>query len=269
MSTRIRWGDNDFYFGPFTYARDKYRSFTIMLGSGDGDDYPGCRLRLSGFGRTLIIALPSIIRPWARFVPVHTSIHGGYEDTHEREYGFSLSNTGMVGDAMALHLHYGPQTHDSWTTKSRCWFLPWTQWRHVRHSVYDRAGDHFYTIPEGAKWHESHDKVDACPTLTFAFDDFDGERIEAKTRIEEREWRFGAGWFKWLSWFRKPMIQRSLDIQFSKETGSEKGSWKGGTVGHSINMLPSELHEEAFIRYCGLHQMKAIGMAVDNSKTAS
>lgn len=32
---RIRWGDNDHYFGPFTYARDRsWRPLGIVLGSG-------------------------------------------------------------------------------------------------------------------------------------------------------------------------------------------------------------------------------------------
>jgi hypothetical protein len=60
----IRWSDHDRYFGPFTYARDlKYRKLSVMLGSGDGDDYPGCRLRLSIGSHTLIVALPAIIKP--------------------------------------------------------------------------------------------------------------------------------------------------------------------------------------------------------------
>ncbi len=62
---------------------------------------------------------------------------------------------------------------------------------------------------------------------------------------------FGTGWFKWLSWFRAPKIRRSLAIEFSGETGPEKGSWKGGTVGTGIDMRPGELHESAFRRYCG------------------
>ena len=45
-------------------------------------------------------------------------------------------------------------------------------------------------------------------------------------------------------------IRRSLDLEFSGETGPEKGSWKGGTVGTGIEMLPGELHEAAFRRYC-------------------
>lgn len=56
-------------------------------------------------------------------------------------------------------------------------------------------------------------------------------------------------------------LRRSLDIRFSGETGHRKGSWKGGTVGHSINMLPGELHEAAFHRYCTEHEMTFIGEA--------
>ena len=255
----IRWSDNDRYFGPFTYARATkagadYRPLAIVLGSGDGDDYPGCSLRLSGSAHTLIIALPAIIKPWVHFVPTK---NGGYEDTHAREYGFSLSDG-------FLQVFLGPQTHDSLTTKNWCTHLPWTQWRHVRHSYYGMEGELFYTVPRKARWSEYADKADACPTRTFTFTDYDSERLTAKTCIEEREWRFGEGWFKWLSIFRRPRIRRSLDIQFSGETGERKGGWKGGVTGHSIEMLPGELHASAFRRYCAQHNMTLIAEALSS-----
>ena len=82
----------------------------------------------------------------------------------------------------------------------------------------------------------------------------------ARTLIEEREWRLGEGWFKWLSLFRGPKISRSLDIRFSGETGRRKGSWKGGTTGHSIQLkFLGELHETAFRRYCAAHEMTFVG----------
>jgi len=93
----------------------------------------------------------------------------------------------------------------------------------------------------------------------MAFRDFDGEELTATTHISEHEWHFGEGQFKWLSLFRRPKISRSLDISFSGETGRRKGSWKGGTTGHSIEMLPGELHYAAFQRYCAEHQMTFIG----------
>lgn len=262
--TRRRWNDNDHYFGPFTYARDtSYRSWAVALRSGD-DEERGCSLRLSGFGRTLIIALPDIIKPWKEKFgkvedpAVRARIGDHYYHVHAREFSVSFSRTGMIGDCWAMHLHYGPQTGDSCTEKNKCYFLSWTRWRHVRHSLYDWRGEFFATIPEKGNWTDHRELVGSCPIRTFGFHDFDGEALEATTRIEEREWRKGEGWFKWLSWFRKPIIQRSLNIEFSDETGEEKGSWKGGTMGHSISMLPDELHEAAFRRYCAEHKMTMV-----------
>jgi hypothetical protein len=44
--------------------------------------------------------------------------------------------------------------------------------------------------------------------------------------------------------------RRSLSISFKAEVGPEKGSWKGGMMGHSIEMLAGESQEQAFRRYC-------------------
>lgn len=268
--TSIRWGDNDRYFGPFTYARGGYCPLALVLGSG-GDEDAGCRLRMSGFGHTLIIRLPQIIKPWRRKVQFShcdeaTLARLGqdwYWDTHQREFGFSLSSSGRIGDPFYdfLTVYYGRQTHDSSTDRSWSYTLPWMSWRHVRHSLYSLDGSHFATMPEyrglgRSNWEEQQAIKDSCPTRTFAFADFDGEELTATTKIEEREWRRGEGWFKWLSWFYRPKIRRSLDISFSGETGERKGSWKGGTTGHGIEMLPGELHEAAFRRYCAEHNMK-------------
>lgn len=266
-SSRIRWGDNDHFLGPFTYSRDTrgFRPLAVILGSGDDDDYPGCRIRLSGFGHTLIAAIPAIIKPWRRKIypsswdaaTVERLGRNWYYDTHEREYGFSYSEG-------FLQVFFGRQTHDSSLDQNWCTHLPWTQWRHVRHSLYGLAGDHYWTQdqePKGfifSSYEAMRQMQETCPFVRFDFTDFDGEKLTATTRIEEREWRFGAGWFKWLSWFRRPKIVRALDIEFSGETGKRKGSWKGGTLGHAINMLPGELHRAAFRRYCVENRMTFI-----------
>jgi hypothetical protein len=255
-----RWSDSDHYLGPFTYARDSrgYRPLALVLSSaGDEDDQ--CQIRLSAFGHTFISALPQIIKPHRSWVDCSkyewASERGGYWQIDRREYGVSCHDG-------FLQVYLGRQTHDSSTTQLWSKFLPWTQWRHVRHSFYGLDGEHVATIWDGksykvdpGRWERERAIADDTPSVAFEFDDFDGERIVATTRIEEREWRFGTGWFKWLSLFRKPRISRDLDIRFSKETGQEKGSWKGGTVGHSIEMLPGELHEAAFKRYCKEHNM--------------
>lgn len=226
----------------------------LWLSSGD-DEYPGNSLTIVGFGWHVSIPMPRIIPPYrekvvAEFWDEATITRLGrdwYWRTDRREFGFSL----MDG---FFSLRYGRQADDS--TMDRRWgcFLPWTQWRFVRFSLYDLAGQHFWTRlndRSGVKgWEEQHDAITRVPKARFVFDDFDGKRIEATTHIEEREWTFGTGWCSWLRFFTPNKVRRSLDIAFSEGVGPEKGSWKGGTLAHGIDMLPGELHEAAFRRYC-------------------
>jgi len=261
-----RWSDNDRCVGPLTYARDGkgYRPLAVILASGD-DEYPGSSLRLSGFGHTVILALPHWFPPpYREKVPAKswdaaTRERLGrdwYWAIDRREYGFTL----VEGH---LNISLGRQSNDSSTEQRWGCFLPWTEWRHVRHSFYGLQGEHVATLPDTGKsylgdegrWERERAIKDATPTVSFDFEDFDGEQITATAKIEEREWRFGAGWFKWLSLFRRPKVRRSLDLRFSAEVGKRKGSWKGGTLGHGIEMLPGELHEAAFRRYCRENQL--------------
>jgi hypothetical protein len=277
MMKNRKWGDNDKYFGPFTYARDKYRNLSFILGSGNCEDSAGCYIRVAGFGHTLIISLPQIIMPYREKITasswdddtVKRMGRNWYWKYDEREYGFSYAGSGCIGDGGFLQVFLGRQTQDSSNEQRWSCFTPWNNWRHVRHIYYDLDGKLFTSEPQDYidfTTKAGNDKcgawkavVDTCPTRTFSFRDFDGEALTAKTRAEECQWELGTGWFKWLSHFHKPIIRRSLDIDFSGETGKRKGSWEGGTVGHSIEMLPGELHESAFRRYCAEHEMTFFG----------
>lgn len=261
---RRRWSDEDHYFGPLTVAiGSTYRHFAVMLSSGD-DEGSAAGFRISIGGATVIVALPRWLVPTERKkvypkswdqATINRLGRDWYWDQTIREYGVSL-NEGF------LNLCYGRQTHDSSTEQRSGWFLPWTQWRFVRHSLYGLDGTHFADLPDYGRrldedsWKTRQDISDACPSASFDFADFDGEQLTAATKIEEREWLFGTGWFKWLSLFRAPKVRRSLDINFSGETGRRKGSWKGGTIGSGIDMLLGELHAAAFERYCTAHDMK-------------
>lgn len=259
---RRRYGDDDRHFGPFTLSRpgrSSWRPLGVMLNSdGDSDDHSGkhgCHLLLQACGYTLIVELPPILLPY-REKHVATTWDAAtvarlgrdwYFETFSREIGFRVADD-------AVHVHYGAQTHSSETTKVKVIWIPWKQWRHVRHSLYGLNGEHYWTEPKERRGIDGIRDViaarDACPSASFAFKDYDGQQITASTVIEEREWRWGERWWRWLSMFSKPRVRRSLHIQFSSEVGPEKGSWKGGTLGHGIEMLPGELHEAAFRRYC-------------------
>lgn len=259
---RITWAgsDKDRFFGPFTISNDaSYPQWGAVATSADDDDRPAnARIHLRNL--TVLFPLPAwLIKPHRekvtfRYLSENDRQRLGrdwYWQVDERAFGFTATEG-------ALHLKYGRQSDDSSTERSKCYFLPWKQWRHVRHSFYDMDGDLFAHVPD-RDWDAREKLETACPTLKFRFADFDGEEITATTRIEEREWRFGEGKFKWLSLFRRPMIKRSLDLRFSAEVGHRKGSWKGGTIGHSIEMRPGELHEAAFRRYCQEHGLTFIG----------
>ena len=284
----LRWGDSedDSWWGPFTYSRAKHQPIAVILTSwGDGqDDERPCNLRISA-GRlgTLIIRLPNgLLGPnitkvypadWTLDSEVVKRLGRDYYNVVDaRSYGFTMSNSGTVGDSIFLSVHYGHNggsTMDSSIEQRWSCFLPWTQWRHVRHSYYGLEGNWLYDEPQGPwqklgdDWRARRDQHDAqvsvIPTMMFDFLDFDGEPLKATTMIEEREWHHGEDWFRWLSWFSRPKIARSLHIEFSGETGRRKGSWKGGTIGHSIEMQHDELHYGAFVRYCEKHDMKFVG----------
>lgn len=250
-----RLTDNDFTFGPFTFAKTEWKRFSIIFNTGmDDSPIDGMRNNIQIYLMFFIlrISLPNLIKPYSEWID--TSKYDwnkdgakGYYDHHNKEYGFSVSDG-------FFQFFYGAQTHDSSTTKSWSKFLPWTQWRHVRHSIYDVDQVVYWEERKGGikladiqHWIDAKENV---PKKKFKLIDFDGEEIIATTHIEEREWLFGEGWFKWLSWFRKPMVRRVLEINFNKEVGPEKGSWKGGTLGHGIDLENGEDHKAAFIRYC-------------------
>ncbi len=250
-----RLTDNDFCFGPLTFARTSWSPWRFVWSSGGSEDEDGFRnfVVLYAMGCVLRMTLPNMLRP---FRVRHTANWDAatvarlgrdwWEETYPREYGFSL-HEGF------LRVFFGPQTGDSSTTRDWCKFLPWTQWRHVRFSLYTPDGEHFWTEQGKGSLLGTSSKIDArkeCRKAVFLMEDFDGASVTATCQIEEREWRFGEGCFSWLSLFRRRRIVRSLDIEFSAEVGPEKGSWKGGTVGHGIEMLFGETPQDAFRRYC-------------------
>jgi hypothetical protein len=129
----------------------RWDGFRAMLTSGKPDsEYRGsekrCHICIYVGLRDIKILLPAIIKPLAiKHTPVswtaedHARLgRDHYFEYFPREYGFSVDKT-------TLHLHHGPQTWDSSTTKSRVYFFPWAAKRFHRFSLYDLQGGHFWT----------------------------------------------------------------------------------------------------------------------------
>lgn len=256
-----RLTDNDKKFGPLTIGRtgSTFRS-AVGITIASRDEHYEARCHLSGylFGWAWRIWLPEIILPFrvrhvASSWDAATVARMGrdwYEEIFPREYGFRLSDG-------FLQVFLGAQTHDSVTTQSWSKFLPWTQWHFHRQSYHGLDAEMLrqWVEPRGRtsgwdRYAEQRAFKETMPKVAFLIEDYDGQSITATTHIEEREWTFGEGWFQWLRFFRRNKVYRSLAIEFDKELGPEKGSWKGGTLGTGIEMLPGELHEQAFRRFC-------------------
>lgn len=261
-----RLTDDDRRWGPFTWGRSSWNLWRAVWSSGGGaydEGDPRNDLTVYFAGWVVRVWLPTLLRPRRRWVDCSsyawsTSPAGGYWDVKPREYGFCLIDGHLM-------LFLGAQTDDSSTTQSWSCFLPWTQWRHVRFTLYDLEGREFWTQEDRAdvsgmdKFEAQREAERLCPKAVFEFDDSDGKRIRCTTHIQEREYRRGTNSFRWLSWFTKPRISRSLNLEFSEQVGPEKGSWKGGMLGHGIEMWVGEDAEAAFRRYCDMDQRSKFG----------
>ena len=214
----------------------------IHIGSGridDGGRSGPCYIHAQAGRFYCNLPIPRLVWPW---IEKRDSPHGVWFQTYERRYGWYV-----FGNHFNVYL--GRVTGDSITEQRWSCFLPFADWRFIRHTIYNPDGTIAYEhIGRGGS---SYEASKAVPKQRFSFRDYDGEMIEAQTYVEEREWRFGTGWFKWLSAFRRPRIRRSMNIGFSAEVGPKKGSWKGGTRGHGIDLrTPDETQTQAFVRYC-------------------
>lgn len=105
---------------------------------------------------------------------------------------------------------------DTWFNESKKVRLNW-----------EDTGDYgSYNWLEENKWQEKHPYTDS----------YDNTTVTATISVVEREWR--PRWFKWTSIFSK--VSKTIDVDFDKQVGKEKGSWKGGVLGCGYAMKPGE-----------------------------
>jgi hypothetical protein len=235
--------------------------FELKIDSGD-DNHVGCQLIATFFGYRMQLALPQwVCKPHREWVDLRDKSWAtgskGYWQVDKKMYGFYLFDNHFV-------IQLGRQANSSNDTKQWSMFLPWNERNMIEWSIYDTRGYRCFVIDtDGLKFPDYYDNYaqyrDAMAKVKFNFKDYDNEEITASTFIEERVYKKGTGWFKWIGWFHPEEVYKSLDLAFDKETGDRKGSWKGGTLGHSIRMLPQETHKEAFQRYCLQNKMTYIG----------
>lgn len=144
--------------------------------------------------------------------------------------------------------------------KTKCWELPFVSYGNAyRWERYKGNLAFLIASTEKENWetHPCRTKYEGgCqqPTIwEYDFTDtYDGEVIPCKFWVEEMEWR--PKWLRWTKRFAK--TRRFIEVEFSKEVGSRKGTWKGGTTGLSYDMLPYEHPTETIKRMENEYQFK-------------
>lgn len=117
------------------------------------------------------------------------------------------------------------------------WEFPFVTKEWVRTSILLKDDTWAHRTPKNRKSFYNKEWEDRKKYWTYDYTDmYDGEIIPTTIWVEEREWR--PKWLIWTGLFKK--IHRDISVEFSKECGREKGSWKGGTIGCGYKLLPNE-----------------------------
>jgi hypothetical protein len=157
----------------------------------------------------------------------------GPHDMDRRSYGFSWRfGPDWQGD---IHAHWG--------TKFCIISMPWGWNKHrddyrreylgtdgVWHD--QRQFPHEWIAPEN-RGPEPVSITEPYPYLT-KYGVFQGD-ITATAHMERTQLVYRI-----LGFPVRRMVKFSIDVKFSKEVGSQRGSWKGGTVGTGFDMKPGE-----------------------------
>ncbi|PHN61230.1 hypothetical protein AO268_03855 [Pseudomonas sp. ICMP 8385] len=249
------------------YKGQRDSIFGIAIDSGDNGDYPGNKLIIHVWKYSAWIKIPNIIKPWAQkqtfttLSPEATARrleqfgHLDYFEYHARKYGFRLQTRG-------IHTNFGPSTMDSQSEKSRYFSFPWREFDLVLNALCDANGVEHIEKSKGVRlgYKEAQAIKDKMPRYVFLLKDYDGQEIRAYCHMEKRVYRIGTGWVKkYFGALRPTRTFVELDIAFDGETGPEKGSWKGGTIGTGSRAEKGDKHDAQYLieKYCaGTHRAK-------------
>jgi hypothetical protein len=220
-------------------------------------------LHLSGFGKSIWIRIPELVKPKLKWVDLSKeswATSAGYTEKIRKQYGFTCYDHG-------IHIHYGIQP-GSWSRDdkknsdhTKILNYPWN-YTIVRHDLLYPNGNVYHrnlykrgrSVGKRKAWYEVQEEKSECAVrvaeiINLTHETKDGRKQEAKITLrgEEREWRRFGQYISWWSFGKK--ICRVVDFESNIELGEKAGSWKGGLVGTSCKWLPNDNMEQAFWRW--------------------
>ena len=124
----------------------------------------------------------------------------------------------------------------SWIT----WDLPFFSHQFDGHWIMDRSKQWVLVEKDAYKFREDHAYTEQHP-YTYRLKKGIVQERTATCTIEKRKWH--RKWFPFLT-----RTSQVIDVEFSDEVGERSGTWKGGTLGCSYEMLPGETVESCLRR---------------------
>jgi len=88
-------------------------------------------------------------------------------------------------------------------------------------------------------------REELSPKLTYPYSYklSSGEVQKLNATCQKEQWKWHRKWFPFLT-----KTRTCIDIEFDNEVGEGSGSWKGGVIGCSYDLLPGESVEECLRR---------------------
>lgn len=132
---------------------------------------------------------------------------------------------------------------NKWWTFYAPWSWQWVRTSNLKkngaweHEVKGERKDFYKDTWKGILWSETY-------PYRYVLKSGEVQDRLATVKVEEMEWRWH--WFKWLGFPKK--VRTSIGIQFNDEVGERTGSWKGGTIGCSYELLANETPLESLRR---------------------
>ena len=184
----------------------------------------------------LIVALYFI----TLYIPTPSfGVKAAQDSKEERNYGFYLYPNLNNWEATVFQFHNKSLNIDM------PWAYAWESTEHLDWGMNVRLAEYKGKREVWEKYYAALQKYKQYCSKTFDYTYYlkNGEvqQRKASVTIERRTW-YVRGW----PW--KKMIITSIDVVFDDEVGERSGSWKGGTIGCSYEMLPNETPEQTLRR---------------------
>lgn len=222
-------------------------SFGIRIESRDDNDLVNGQICLHWNGKYKFIKC-DLVKPKIEVVnTTYLEKPFSYKVYIQRTFGFYIGEN-------SLHLYRGIMTDDSETDTTTVWFFPWGEWNHIRTSILNYDSSFFADIENKERgincdYDQANQLREKSNYILVQFCDFDGIYATAKITVEEMEWERGVGYFKWLRHIVKNLVIRRINVEYDREVGPGKGSYKGGKLSSSFAFDRNEHVFLAFLEY--------------------